>query len=80
MEFKLPNGKIVYIENVEGQYDDDITFTGYYLMDSSELGSDDDLISDADYAYIQEHYAAELYDEWYQNRICEAEYAYEGDR
>jgi hypothetical protein len=57
--------------SVCGKYDDDIQ------IDDAFYADDDSEVADETIDWIQDQYASEIYDEWYQNRIGAAEAAYD---
>jgi hypothetical protein len=73
MKVKDKSGRQIEI-SVYGRYEDDIQIDEAYYTDSEEEVSDETL----DYIYSQ--YADAMYEEWYDNKVGEAEYYYEGDR
>jgi len=62
--------RVVVIEDVHGQYEDDIQFSANYL-DNDEEVDDDGLY------FIETNYAADIYEVWIDNKIGEAECLYE---
>lgn len=64
------SGREIYI-SVYGKYEDDIQIDEAYYVDTEEDVPDDVI------AYIYENYASEMYDQWYENKVCEAEYYYD---
>ena len=62
--------RAVVVEDVHGQYQDDIQFSAYYADNGEDV--------DADGIYfIQVNYDADLYESWIDNKIGEAECLYE---
>jgi hypothetical protein len=64
-------GREVEIE-IYGRYEDDIEITEAQYVDES-LGE----VSDETIDYILDTYSSEIYDEWFENKVCEAEYYYD---
>ena len=59
---------------ITGDYDDDIQINEAVYINS---GLD---VCDKEVDFIMDKYAAEINQEWFENRACYAEYACEGDR
>ena len=68
-------GREVEIGHVSG-YQDDIQIEDAWYTDES-IGPE---VPDDEIDFIYNEYATELYDLWYQNKVSQAEYYYEGDR
>jgi hypothetical protein len=73
MLVKDEKGREIEISVYE-KYEDDIQIDDANYIDSDDEVSEDTL----DYIYSQ--YADAMYEVWYDNKIGEAEYYYEGDR
>ena len=67
------NGRELIV-SVSGKYQDDIQ------IDSLEYRDSDEEVSEEVYDYVMDNYGDVLYELWYQDKICEAESRYEGDR
>jgi hypothetical protein len=74
MIFKTETGRVVEIESVGGSQDDFYIASAYYEDTPGEA------ISDKDLDYLQEYYASELYEMWFERCISQAEDYAEGDR
>jgi hypothetical protein len=70
---QLSNGAIVEIVDVGGQHDDDIEFAAIYTANGLEV-EDGKLIDE-----IYRNYSDKLYQEWYENRIEESDFYYNGE-
>jgi len=55
--------------SVCGRYDDDIEISDAYYLDS-----DNEEVSDETIDYIMDAYSDDIYQEWYENQVCAAEY------
>ena len=71
--YKL-NDREVEIDGIEGEVSE-----GAYAMSATYVDTGAEL-TDAELDSFNDIYAAELYDDYYQNLVCAAEYAFEGDR
>ena len=60
--------------SVYGQYEDDIQ------IDQADYVHSDDEVPESTIDYILDTYASEIYQEWYENKVGEADYYHEGDR
>ena len=65
------NNRELEIDGLSGA-EDDIQIDSIYYTDNP-----DEEVSDEVVDYIMDTYAAELYNEWFQNQVCAAEYAYD---
>jgi len=61
-------GQEIEIESIYGKYENDIQIGCAYYVDTNKDISDEDL------EYIYENYQQELYEKWYENQACQAEY------
>lgn len=68
MTVKDQDNKEVEIESVFGKYEDDIQWEGFYV-DSIEA-----MLSDETIDYITKEYSQELYEEWMDNKIGQADF------
>jgi len=73
MTIKYKNRELDITE-VYGQYEDDIQFT----LTWSNTG--DTVEDDSIYDFVQDNYADIIYDVWFQNKVSEAEWAYDAAR
>lgn len=67
-------GKKVIIEDVRGVYEEDIEFSAYFEETGEEI-DDYDILS-----ILHNDYASDIWSEWYENKISEAEDLYVGER
>lgn len=61
------NNKEVYV-SVYGKYDDDIQIDEAYYMDTETP------LTDSEIEQVMNDYSSEIYEEWYENQVCAAEY------
>ena len=73
MIVKDQSGREIEI-SVSGRYDDDIQIEEASYVDSDEEVSEETI------EFIQDKFADKIYEEWYENKACESEYFFEGDR
>lgn len=69
MLVKDSKGKKVEIISVYGKYEDDIR-----IEEASYVSSGKE-VPDSEIDYIQDKYAAQIYDMWFENRVGAAEFA-----
>jgi hypothetical protein len=67
-------GREIEIDRIGGESSDDIYVIDAVYVDNGEDVSDDDLY------YIEQKYATEISESWFQSMISRAESFYEGDR
>lgn len=74
MTVKNKEGREIEITEMEGEFNEGVYCVQGYYIDTGEE------ITEQDLDYITDSYQSDLYDHWYQDRVCQAEYCYEGDR
>lgn len=68
--------RYVEIESIsDSQYPEDIYIEKAYFVDTEEDITDAKILDD-----ILFHNHGQIYNEWFQNKVDQAEYLYEGDR
>lgn len=68
-------GRPIEIESVYGDCEDTIMIEKAYWLDTMKDIENEDILDQ-----LTKDYYSELHSQWYEDKVCEAEYLYEGDR
>lgn len=74
MILKNKNGRDIAVDITNPKHPEDV-----YIEQAFYVDSGDEVFADT-LEWLEETYASEIYEEWYQNKVLEAEALYEGDR
>lgn len=85
MKYKNRNGRDVEM-SIHGKHSDDLQCDGAEFVTATILDRVKDIFglpapepTDADIDYIMATYADEIYQDWIEDKVCEAEYLYGRD-